>query len=43
MTTATKTALAIILRQVSQGIYTKEEGYHLITELYMRQLNNHNF
>lgn len=43
MTTATKTAIATVLRQVAMGIYTKEEAYHLITALYERQLNNHTF
>ena len=43
MSMETKTALGTILRQCAQGIYTREEAYKLITELYMRQLNNHNF
>ncbi len=43
MTTSTKTQLAIILRYVAMGIYTKAEAYDLINKLYMQQLNNHNF
>ena len=40
MTTATKTAIATILRQVAQGFLTKEEAYHFITEVYYQQMKH---
>ena len=40
MSLSTKTQLATILRQVNQGLFTREQAYHLISDLYCKELNH---
>ena len=40
MSLSTRTQLATILRNVNLGLITKEDAYHLISDLYCKELNH---